>query len=335
MTSPQTAIVGLGYSVPEKVRSNDDKIFDWLHANSPPGSNLFAGLKYRRVLEPPQTVVDLMIAASETALAQANLKVDEVDLIIGYASVSKYDAPNGLLDLHKQMKMPSNCRCISVNTAYTNFLDGLKLANDMIEAKSVRNALVVVGNNWTGHMDYHQPVSIAAGDGAGAAVLGPTSDQSRFRLIDWDNVTNSTYYGAFQLGPRVIEEPGKNSEYGSYTMPLMNLNGEFGRTAFKEFGMTVPPAVVNTLLERHRLTGSDITLIPHQVSAVVSDAWQGAVKAKLYVDTLEELADMVSSSQAVNFAKCYNQIETDYVVILGVGMAMHATAMLYKRGSLA
>ena len=91
MTSPQTAIVGLGYSVPKKVRSNDDKIFDWLHANSPPGSNLFAGLKYRRVLEPPQTVVDLMIAAYETALAQADLKVDAVNLIIGYASVSKYD----------------------------------------------------------------------------------------------------------------------------------------------------------------------------------------------------------------------------------------------------
>ena len=98
----------------------------------------------------------------------------------------------------------------SVNTAYTNFLDGLKLANDIIVAKSVRNALVVVGNNWAGHMDYHQPVSIAAGDGAGAAVLGPTSDQSLFRLIDWNNVTNSSYYGAFQLRQRVIEEPGKN-----------------------------------------------------------------------------------------------------------------------------
>ena len=42
---------------------------------------------------------------------------------------------------------------------------------------------------------------------------------------------------------------------------------------------------------------------------------------------------MVSSSQAVNVAKCYNQIETDYVVILGVGVAMHATAILYKRGA--
>ena len=332
-SSERTAIIGLGYRVPDKIRSNDDPIFDYLREHSPAGSNLFKGLKYRRVLEPPETVVDLMVEASHEALSGAGMSTDQVDLLIGYASVSEFDAPNGLLEMHHKMQLPESCRCMAINTEYTNFLDVMKLANDLIEVGTVRNALVAIGINWTGHMNYHEAVSIAAGDGAGAAVLGPSPDPNHFRLIDWANLTNSDYYGAFQMTPRPLDVAGSGVHYGAFTRPLMKLNGLFGEKAFKEFGMVVPPQVVNQLLDRHGLTGSDITLIAHQVSSVVAEAWQKAIQAKLYVSTLPELADMVSASQAVNLARCYGEIETDYLVLMGVGMAMHATALLYRRGA--
>lgn len=331
MTDQMTAIIGTGYALPAKIRKNDDKIFDWLRHNHPDGSDLFEGLRDRRVIEAPETLVGLMIEASNKALADAGMSVDQVDLLIGYASVSEYDAPNGLLEIHHKMKLPGTCRCLAVNTEYTNFLDALKLANDMIEVGTVRNALVVVGNNWTAHMDYHDAVSIAAGDGAGAAVVGPTSDLGKFRLIDWENLTDSKYYGAFQIMPRPLEQPAPHSEYGNFTTPLMKLDPKMGPEAFKEFGMIVPPKVVNNLIGRHGLKASEITLVAHQVSSKVSNAWQGAIHAGQYISTLEELADMVSSSQAVNLARCYDEIENDYLVLMGVGMAMHATAMLYKR----
>lgn len=331
MSDQQTAIIGLGYALPAKIRKNDDKIFDWLRDHHPAGSDLFEGLCDRRVIEPPETLVGLMIEASSKALAQAGMSADQVDLLIGYASVSEYDAPNGLLEIHHKMKLPDTCRCLAVNTEYTNFLDAMKLAHDMIEVGTVRNALVVVGNNWTAHMDYHDAVSIAAGDGAGAAVVGPTSDTSRFRLIDWENLTDSKYYGAFQMMPRPIGDPTSQAQYGNFTTPLMKLDPKLGPEAFKEFGMMVPPKIVSKLLDRHSLKAGEITLVAHQVSSKVSDAWQGAIHAGQYISTLEDLADMVSSSQAVNLARCYDEIENDYLVLMGVGMAMHATAMLYKR----
>jgi len=329
MSDQQTAIIGLGYAVPAKIRGNRDPIFDWLHKHHPAGSDLFEGLHDRRVIEPPETLVDLMIEASNNALAQASISANQVDLLIGYVSVSEFNAPNGLLEIHHKMNLPDACRCIAVNTDYTNFLDAMKMANDLIEVGTVGNALVVVGNNWTAHMNYHEAVSIAAGDGAGAAVLGPTSDTGRFRLIDWENCTKSEYYGAFQMTPR--PHPDSEAKYGNFTTPLMKLAPEFGEKAFKEFGMTVPPQVVNQLIGRHGLKGSDITLVAHQVSSKVATAWQKEIQASQYISTLEDLADMVSSSQAVNLAKCYEEIETDHLVLMGVGMGMHATALLYQR----
>jgi 3-oxoacyl-[acyl-carrier-protein] synthase-3 len=334
MSDQHTAIVGLGYALPAKIRANDDKIFNWLRDHQPPGSDLFQGLHYRRVMEPPEMLVDLMVEASSNALAEANILANDVDLLIGYASISKFNAPNGLLEIHHKMNLPEACRCIAVNTEYTNFLDAMKLANDMIQVGTVKNALVVVGNNWTGHMDYHEAVSIAAGDGAGAAVVGPTSDPARFRLIDWENRTESKYYGAFQMAPRVATGSDPEADYGNFTTPLMKLDGTFGEDAFKNFGMKVPINVVNDLVARNGLKSSDITLIAHQVSSKVAKAWQDKIQAGKYISTLEELADMVSSSQAVNLAKCYGDIETDYLVLMGVGMGMHATAMLYQRGLL-
>ena len=137
------------------------------------------------------------------------------------------------------------------------------------------------------------------------------------------------------MTPRVATGSDPEADYGSFTTPLMKLDGTFGEDAFKNFGMKVPINVVNDLVARNGLKSSDITLIAHQVSSKVAKAWQDKIQAGKYISTLEELADMVSSSQAVNLAKCYGEIETDYLVLMGVGMGMHATAMLYQRGPLA
>ena len=59
--------------------------------------------------------------------------------------------------------------------------------------------------------------------------------------------------------------------------------------------------------------------------------WNSAIQPATYITTLEELGDMVSSSVPVNLAKCYGEINTRYLVLMGTGMEMHATALLYLR----
>ena len=325
------AILGQGYAVPPFIRGNDAPIFDWLKKHSPSGTDLFDGLKFRRVLATPEGVVDIMVESCQNALAQAQLKPEHVGMILGSGSVSAYIAPNDLAVVHDRLGLPRHCRIMPLNSDYSAFQDGVRLANDLIHCGTIQHALVVCGNNWTHFMDYHEPVSLAASDGAGAVVMGRSADPRHFRLVDWENDTQAKWYGAFRMVPRPIAD-GPHGHTHAYTKPLMKLDDKTGQEAFQTFGMQVAPQVVNNLLKRHGLTGGDITLIPHQTSKTVEDAWNAAIQPARYISTLAEYADMVSSTVPVNLAKCHHEIHTKYIVLLGIGMEMHATALLLERG---
>jgi 3-oxoacyl-[acyl-carrier-protein] synthase-3 len=325
--SKRVAILGQGHALPDHIRTNDDPIFDWLKKHEPSGSDIFTGLKYRRVLAHANDVVGIMAKSCKTALDMAKVPLDQVDLLLGSATVSEYYAPNALAAVHRELGLPNRCRILALNTDESNFIDGMKVANDMVTCGTARHALVACGNNWTHHMDYHEPVSLAASDGAGAAVLGWTDDATRFSLLDWDNDTQTQYYTALRMAQR----PSPHHR-DLFTKPLMKLDDKTGENAVKTFGFKMPGVVVNRLLARHGLTGQDITLVAHQTSKAVFDAWNAAIQPAHYLNTIEELGDMVASSVPVNFARSFDEIKTRYVVMLGIGMEMHAVALLYQRG---
>lgn len=324
----RVAILGVGYCLPDKIRGNDDPVFDWLRAHPPSGGELFDGLKYRRVLERGDQVTDIVAQACRHAAQDAGVALADIDLLIGSASVSGCVAPNDLCDVHHRLGLSAGCRVMTLGTDYTVFHDGLRLAHDMITAGSARRALVACGNNWTHHVDYHEAVSMAASDAAGAAVVGATQDASRFTLIDWDNETDSSWFRALRMAPRFHE---KHGHLALFTTPLMTIDEKNGATAVKTFGVPVPPKIIARMLARHGLSGQDITLVAHQSSKSIYEAWNAAIQPARYISTLEELGDMVSSSVPVNLAKCYGQIDTRYLVLMGTGMEMHATALLYLR----
>lgn len=321
---PVPVVLSTGAVLPPTVRSNDDPIFDWLRQHNPDGSALFNGLKDRRVLMPPQTVEDLLTASCQQALERARLHVSEVDLLIGSASVSSWVAPNGLALVHRQLGLGGHARVLALNSDYTPFLDGLKLAQDLVRCGSARHVLVACGNNWTQHVDYHEPVALAAGDGAGAALVGPTRSHHDWRLVDWANLTDTQWYGAFRMAPRPTPE-------GQWTTPLMKLDDPMGPEAFKAFGLKVVPQVALTLLSRHQIPAQEVTLLSHQTSLMVQQAWQEAIQPGHYPTTLTEYGDMVSSSVPVNLDHIWHEIPTRHLLLLGVGMEMHATAILLSR----
>jgi 3-oxoacyl-[acyl-carrier-protein] synthase-3 len=325
----RVAVLGVGYRLPERIRGNDDPIFDWLKKHDPDAPKLFDGLEYRRVLDEARGVVDLTAEACRSAAADAKAQLADVDLLVGSTSVSWDVAPNGLCAVHAALGLSPRCRVIALNTDYTVFHDGLRVAHDAVTAGSATRALVVAGNNWTHHVDYHEAVSLAASDAAGAALVGASDDKSRFAMIDREEETDTSLLGAFYVSQR---KDGEHREHHRFTTPLMTINPKTGVPAIQSFGVPVPPKIIARMLARHGLTGADVTLVAHQSSKSVHDAWNQAIQPKIYLSTLAELGDMVSSSVPVNLAKCYAQIQTDHLVLMGIGMEMHATALLYRRG---
>ncbi len=328
-------IVGRGYALGSEIRANDDPVFAYVNAHPPPNADLFAGLTTRRALGAGQSGVSIAVEAAHAALDQAQVLPRDVDMLLGSVSVGPYVAPNALAVVHAALKLPDRCRVMALNTEYTAFLDGLKLAHDLIHAGSIGRALVLASVDWTLHMDYHEAICVAASDAAGAAVVARTSQTACFTLLDWDNETHAELYGALRMAARpvVAAQRGRTGMPVTFTTPLMELDPIRGAEAVRSFGLSVPPMVVNRLLAKNGLRGQDVTLVAHQTSALIHDEWNARIRPGCFISTVSELADMVSAGVPVNLAKCYDQIQTDHLVLLGVGMEMHATALLYGRNA--
>ena len=299
-------VIGHGYSVPAGIRQNDDPIFAWLRQNDPNFDKYFFGYNERRVLGPGERLITHMLASAEAALAMSGVLPAQIDLLLGFESVSEYSMPNGIAQLHQMLGLPKSCWIIPLNVEYSNFNAGLVIADAMIRSGQVRNALVVSGGNWTRYVDYHSSPSVSAGDGAGAAVVGRTSDASTFRVVDFETITQTSLivppaadssvatdpnappvieptYGGMFVGTDVVAA-GATKGSGLYddaslTQPYFHLTTK-GMTEFSTFGVTAPVQVVQTLLRRNTLSGSQVTITAHQTSQLLLQAWNNALRPR-------------------------------------------------------
>jgi 3-oxoacyl-[acyl-carrier-protein] synthase-3 len=336
MNDPQrSALTGVGHAVGANVRTNDDPVFDWLKKHPQPDQDLFAGYKFRRVLpcegtlaDLPTTVAGLMIAACRNALEQAALQPHAVDALLGYATVSEYVTPNALALVHEGVGLRPDAWLLPVE-GEEHFLSALVLANALVRPEGpVRNALVVTGCNWTRYVNYHTAQSVAVSDGAGAAVVGPTADPCRFVVVDAATTVVPGGYGSMYMQGDLL---AVQSHAGPvYTRPYFHI-GETGDAAYRDFGRKAPPELANLLLKRNHLSGEDITLISHQSSRGLMKAWEAAIRPGQYLDSLEEFADMVPATVAVNLSYFYDQIARDNVLLLDVSAELKTTAVLLRR----
>jgi 3-oxoacyl-[acyl-carrier-protein] synthase-3 len=330
-----TAILGVGYALPESVRRNDDPIFDWLRQNDPAGKDLFTGYDERRFLAPGEDVTDIAVAAARRALEDAEIAAGKVDLIIGYVSVSEYLNPNALAKVHHRLGLNARALVLPLNNEFNNFNSGLWVATALIAQGMAHRALVVCAGDWTRRVDYHTPQAISAGDGAGAAVIGQTTDASRFVVRDSEVVVESDAYGSMYMRGQPVQSDASCEDVPqdcTYTSPFFQIT-DAGRDYFRKFGGKKPPEAAIRLLARNKLRGGDIALISHQASSVLMNAWAKAIDPGHYVNTISKFANMTVATIPVNFALAHETIVHDNVVLLGIGVEMQTQAILLTRSS--
>lgn len=337
MTSTNIAILGTGYAVPETIRTNDAPVFDWLKHHHVDHADLFKGYKERRVLASEEHLCTLLVDACQEALRCAGLKSEDIGALVGYGSVSGYTTPNDLYQAHRHLGLRDATWCIPLQDNFTNFLSGLIWAQQAISTQLIKYALVVTGCNWTRHVSYHDEVSLSIGDGAGAVVLGPTTDQQRFRWVGAQTLTSSDLFGTMGVQPRPIP-PDLRRPYTDGMMPeaftraLFFMNGSSDHV-FERWGEEQPPALVRRLLKAYQVSEDSYTLIAHQASTVLIEAWKTRLKLSdtHYLNTIQSFGNMTLASIPVTLAHLYNQIETDYLVLLGMGLGIHTTAVLLQK----
>ncbi|WP_457610681.1 3-oxoacyl-ACP synthase III family protein [Lutibacter sp.] len=272
-------ITGLGYYVPDNIVTNDDlsKLMDtndaWIQERT--------GIKERRwIKEGSEDTSAVMGAkASRIAIERAGLTKDDIDFIVFATLSPDYYFPGGGVQLQDMLDMRT-IGALDVRNQCSGFIYAMSVADQFIKTGMYKNVLVVGAEYHSGGLDKTtrgRGVSVIFGDGAGAAVLSRTEDNSKGIL---STHLHSEGKHAKELivespsikhwVPALIAENDKNDE--SY-YPYMN-----GTFVFKHAVVRFSEAIIEGL-KSNSLEVTDINmLIPHQANLRISQFVQRKFK---------------------------------------------------------
>jgi 3-oxoacyl-[acyl-carrier-protein] synthase-3 len=175
----RSVICGIGSYVPPKVVTNDDLAQmmttndEWIRTRT--------GIEERRFAEEGVFCSDLALEASKKALEDAGMTPSDLDLIIFATLSPDHGFPGSGCFLQAKLGV-SSIGCLDVRNQCTGFLYSLSVADAFIRAGVYRNILVVGAEVHSSALDFSdrgRDVTVLFGDGAGAAILCPSEEQSR------------------------------------------------------------------------------------------------------------------------------------------------------------
>jgi 3-oxoacyl-[acyl-carrier-protein] synthase III len=272
-------ITGLGYYVPDNIVTNNDlsKMMDtndeWIQERT--------GIEERRwIKEGSEDTSAVMGAkASRIAIERAGLKNEDIDFIVFATLSPDYYFPGCGVQLQEMLDLKT-VGALDVRNQCSGFVYALSVADQFIKTGMYKNILVVGAEFHSGGLDKTtrgRGVSVIFGDGAGAAILSRTEDNSKGILSSHLHSEGKYAEELTVLAPsikhwvpEIIEENDKNDE--SY-YPYMN-----GTFVFKHAVVRFSEAI-NEGLQANNLQVSDIDmLIPHQANLRISQFIQRRFK---------------------------------------------------------
>ena len=250
-------IVASGGYLPERVVRNEefaqrlDTTDAWIRERT--------GIAERRIADASQASSDLALEASREALAAAQLKPGDIDLIIVATSTPDFVFPSTACLLQAKLGA-KNCPAFDVQAVCSGFIYGLATADSFIRAGTVRHALVVGAEVFSRIMDWNDRATcVLFGDGAGAVVLAADSAPGiHASALHADG----SYAG-------VLSVPGNLSGGRIVGSPYLQMQGN---QVFK-IAVKVLDEVAREVLATARMKIDDIDwLIPHQANVRILEA---------------------------------------------------------------
>jgi 3-oxoacyl-[acyl-carrier-protein] synthase-3 len=262
-------IVGLGAHLPERLVTNDEievssgfrarrerdvSLDDWVRGHH-------GGLT-RHAAAPGEATSDMAAVAATRAVADAGLRVGDIDLIVLSTFTSDHRVPSSAAVL--QANLRSDARIVELSTACTGFLDAGEVAAGLVHACGYRTALVVCADVLTRLLDPEDWLARTVfGDGAGAAVLRRTTDGCGFQSIRCGTQG--------ELGQYVRVAAGGSRQ--PITADALCARDNYLRVRFREVHQWAVPRLVGgarEALDAAGMTIDDIDwFVPHQASTTI------------------------------------------------------------------
>ncbi|UMB55315.1 ketoacyl-ACP synthase III [Lutibacter sp. A64] len=318
-------ITGLGYYVPDNVVTNDDlsKMMDtndsWIQERT--------GIKERRwIKEGSEDTSAVMGAkASRIAIERAGLTSKDIDFIVFATLSPDYYFPGCGVQIQEMLEMRT-VGAVDIRNQCSGFIYAMSVADQFIKTGMYKNVLVVGSEFHSGGLDKTtrgRGVSVIFGDGAGAAVLSRTEDNTKGILSSHLHSEGKHAEELTVLAPSIkhwvpqlLEENDENDV--SY-YPYMN-----GTFVFKHAVVRFSEAIIEGLTKSN-LEAADIDmLIPHQANLRITQFIQK--KFKLTDDkvhsNIQKYGNTTAASVIIALTEAWEQgkiKDNDLVVLAAFG----------------
>lgn len=205
--APATRILGLGHYRPANVITNDDLVARGVDTNDEWIQNR-VGITERRWADPDETVIDMAEQAASKAIAASGVATGDIDLVLVATCTMPTPVPAAAPQVAHRLGIAAP-GAYDVNSGCSGFMYALTSASAAVLTGQARNVLVVAAERFSGWIDLNdRSTCIILGDGAGAAVVGP-SDTAGFGPVVWGSDGEHFDTVAIDEGNRFFRQEGQ------------------------------------------------------------------------------------------------------------------------------
>lgn len=282
----RTRICGTGSVLPEKVVTNDDlsKIMDtsdeWISSRT--------GIRARH-LAVEESLTELAAGAAKQALDEADIKPEELDMILAATLSADKLLPSLACELQRELGA-AQAVAFDINAACSGFMFALHTADAYIKCGQYKKILVVGGEILSKIMDWNdRSTCVLFGDGAGAAVVQADEENGVLGIAQGSD-------GA--RGDALLCENRKNNNpyvTNSRELSYVSMNGQ----EVYKFAVRTVPKAIEEAVRNAGLTVEDIDLfILHQANIRIIESVAKRLKVPMekFPTNLEECGNISAGS---------------------------------------
>jgi 3-oxoacyl-[acyl-carrier-protein] synthase-3 len=315
-------ISGTGSYVPKKILTNHD--LEAIVDTSDEWISTRTGIKERRIASETQSTSDLATEAARSAMADANVSGEEIDLII-VATISP-DAFFPATACYVQQNIEAtNALCFDVSAACSGFLYAMQIAENLIQSGQRKTALIIGAEKLSSMVDWEdRNTCVLFGDGAGSVILTvDKNNESGRKLL-------SSSLGSDGRQTDILHVPG-----GGSACPITPENADQKLNTIRMQGREVYKYAVNAMrraaedaLQKYGLGPEDVDMvIPHQANLRIIEAItdrMGIPKEKTFINLTKygntSAAAIAIALDEANKTKSIDEGDTVLLVAFGAGL---------------
>ena len=309
MSIIRSHVVGCGAYLPERVLTNAeiartlDTSDEWIRDRT--------GIRRRHIAATGETTADLALKAARSAISDAAVDIDAIDLVIVGTTTPNETFPAVATAVQSRLGMTRGA-AFDVQAVCSGFIYGLAVADNFIKTGQARTILLIGAETMSRLLDWSdRSTCVLFGDGAGAIVLsaaeGSATSSDR-------GVLNTKLYSDGRLHDLLYVDGGPSTTGTTGHLRML------GREVFKHAVINIADSIEAAARDSD-VEISDIDwFVPHQANQRILDATARRLKVpgERFVSTIADHGNTSAASVplALHTAVADGRIERGDLVLL-------------------